>query len=80
MILCLRPENREKLSEGMLPKRLLDKVNRDAPPAQNGADDPEVRGYFHARSDSASVGKEAAGNGCSGGEGCEDSAKDKVAG
>jgi hypothetical protein len=75
-----RPEDGEEFDAHGLSKRLFDQVDGDAPPGQDGADDPEVAGHFHPRADAAAVGEEAAGDGGADGESRENRAEDQVSG
>lgn len=72
-------EDREELSDpAVLAIRLFNKVDGDTPPGQNGAEDPEVRGRFHAGLDAGPEGEEADSNGRADSEGCKDAAEDNV--
>lgn len=80
-LLHRRPKNRKHLRNNTIrPIRLLDQIHCHAPPGQDGREDPEIRGGFHARMHAAAVGEEAAGDCGADGEEGQDAAEDYVAG
>lgn len=78
-LLVRRATNGEELRNGMLRAvGLLDQVDGDAPPGEQGAEHPKVGGDLYADVDAAAVGEEAAGDGGAGGEGDDDADEDEI--
>lgn len=73
-------EDGEELDEAGLAEGLLDEVDGDAPPGEDGADDPEVGGDLDAGADAGAEGEQAAGDGAADGERRQHAAEDEVAG